>query len=170
MSLSLSLSAFNGAAFSTWCVCLVCHGKHLTANKGNRFHVSLFSCAAPSSRTFQSLIAKILPLLSSVKQTALDWMVPSNHPSLLNCTFQGFLLPVTLTSLYRKSKSWSGVLWGRTHFLHVFCLRVQVLGKRKPFSTWYFESTTVLFRVRFSDTLWLAWVWVCLMGLLQSWA
>lgn len=78
-------------------------------------------------------------------------MVPLNHPPLLSCSFQGFLLPVTLTSLYRRSASWAGVVWERTHILHVFCLCVRVLGMRKPFSTWCFESTAVLFRVTFSD-------------------
>lgn len=48
--------------------------------------------------------------------------------------------------------------------MHTICLSVQVLGRRKPFFTWCFESTAVLFRARSSDTLRLAWVRVYLNG------
>lgn len=64
----LCLSAFHRAVFSTWRVCLVSRGKHLTESKGGRFHLSLSFLCFSKFKDFQSLIAKILPLLSSVKQ------------------------------------------------------------------------------------------------------
>lgn len=68
LSLALRVCGSSGSAVR---VCLLCRGPHLTENGGDTFHLSLSYLCFSKFKDFRSPNAKILPILSSVKQTAL---------------------------------------------------------------------------------------------------